>query len=178
MSFAEIKCPHCGASGRVDNDANSPFMMGRCPVCGGYVVYFCGASLALEDDVIATHSLETIRNHILARIDDFLEGRLTEFLEEYSDEFEIHHHAVRQLEEYCDEVEEESFTDGLPENLLPEAEAEDLEPPELSAPTPLQRPSIRTPDLGQITDDEVKDFLEIDLHLIDRAAHFNRHFGS
>ena len=73
MAYAEIRCPHCSASGRVDNETNSPFMMGRCPVCEGYVVYFCGASLALEDQIIESHSLPIIRDHILGRIDEFLE---------------------------------------------------------------------------------------------------------
>lgn len=111
MAYAQIKCPHCHADGRVDNDANSPFMMGRCPVCGGYVVYFCGASLKIENDVYATHSLETICDHILEVIDEFLESRLTDFLKEYATEFEIHTvdprlEALRGTVEYADDRDE------------------------------------------------------------------------
>ncbi len=163
MPYAEIKCPHCSAAGRVDNDANSPFMMGRCPVCGGYVVYFCGASLGLEDGVIGTHSLETIRNHILARIDEFLEARLTEFLEEYAEEFEIDHERLHLLE--ADEEAEIQLEGEIV------ATQEDLGDSHV-------QPSIRQPDLGQITDQELRDFLEIDIHLIDRSNHFQRHFGA
>ena len=158
MSHVEIHCPHCGATGRVDNDTQSPFMMGRCPVCSGYVVYFCGASLALDEDMIDSHSLVTVRDHILARIDEFLEERLTEFLEEYADEFHIASisAAPQEQELTFEPVSQPEFPSAVSAPSTPSAEA--VQP--------------------AITDAEVEDFLRIDLNLIDRSWYFEKHFGS
>ena len=148
MSYVEIKCPHCSASGRVQNETNSPFMMGRCPVCGGYVVYFCGASLALDDDVFATHALETIRNHILARIDGWMEERLTEFLDEYAEEFEIDRTAAAPW--------------GLEERVVGTEFTMQLDTEVTNTP-PKTTPSIRCPDLPPLTHDDVCNLLRSEI---------------
>lgn len=162
MPAIEIRCPHCSASGRVDNESNSPFMMGRCPVCNGYVVYFCGTSLGLDDDAIDTHSLSVIRDHILCRIDEFLEARLTEFLEEYADEFQIAAGNNLTLD-----VNSDLYEEGLDAYHTTPAQ-----------PVPLMRPSSARCERGRITDAEVADFLRIDLNLIDRTSYFKQQFGS
>ena len=164
MAHAEIRCPHCSASGRVDNETNSPFMMGRCPVCGGYVVYFCGASLPLDDSVIDSHSLTVIRDHILGRIDEFLEERLTDFLQEYAEEFEIAR--VPSFEQEQIDDDDDSHLGDEPHEPGSQEQEYDVEA------------SAEQREADAITDAEVADFLRIDLQLIDQAQYFNRYFGS
>ena len=134
-------------------------MMGQCPVCGGYVVYFCGASLALDEDVIGTHSLHTISNHILACIDEFLEWRVVEFLEEFADEFEI---------EYDIEPESPRPRKGF------FGVRKDPREKAKSAPSPTRRsrtryvknlpaPSRRNPSAPPISAADLRDFRAIDL---------------
>ena len=144
--YAEMKCPHCSANGRVENDSNSPFMMGQCSVCGGYVVYFCGASLALDEAPMATHHPLEILDHIMDVLDAFLKERLIEFLDEYAEEFEIGE------EPLVEEVDDSQlhWEANEPEDTLP------------SWPT-LRAPSKRNPTAPPISADDLRNFRRIDL---------------
>jgi len=166
MAYLDIRCPHCGATGRVHNESNSAFLMGRCPVCGGYVVYFCGAALPIDEEVLQSHSLELIRDHIIEQIDMFLSERITGFLEEYAEELDI---------DVSADVRFEAVARG-------EAEADEefherFEPVDDAVDTAHVEPQIDEPEHTCITAEEVRDFVEIDLHLIDQSWYFEKYFG-
>lgn len=175
MNLVDIECPHCGAVGHVEDAPKSPCLMGRCPVCGGHVLYFCGTVLPLDEDVIESHSLASIRDHIMNQIDEFLEDRVTMFLEAYAGEFGIDLRAegsgsaaatsggavASRLEA---EVDDEDGDEEYEIEVTLEEDEDGVEP------------SVRHPERGAITNDEVRDFVEIDLQLIDRAWYFEKYF--
>lgn len=162
MNLVDIECPHCGAVGHVEDAPQSPCLMGRCPVCGGHVLYFCGSVLALDDSVLGSHSFGGIRSHIMEQIDNFLESRVTAFLEAYAEELGID---LTQDEPPARDDAQESVAAAVPQATTD---------PEPGA----KRPSVRNPERGTITSEEVRDFVDIDLRLIDKGWYFQKYFTS
>jgi hypothetical protein len=72
---------------------------------------------------------------------------------------------------HVDEKGIERFIQGVGEHVVEEAGGEE------AASDVEVSPSIRNPVASPITNEEIDDFLRIDLHLLDKKKYFDRHFG-
>ena len=173
----EVQCPFCKARGQIVTPPLGAIIVGPCPRCNELVLLFCGAVLPLDKDIILqatpdekkSHLTDTIMELVVNRIEELVdnaEGSTDEPLIETDD-------VIAEAVELAEEAVAEA------EDAVAEAGAASVPAVTAEAPTESARvPSVATDGpVTAITDQEVQDFLNIDLHLIDRKQHFDRVFG-
>ena len=152
LSLIEVKCPHCGAQGQIMLPPLGAIIIGPCPECEGMVVVFCGRVLPLDKEIMLNGGLEEKRDHLMEVLNEFLKDRIERLFEQ----------AASAPETALDEAEE-----GLasPDSADPHATAPDG-----------RRAPFGKNIIVPITDDEVQNFVDIDLKLLDNKDYFKAVF--
>jgi len=76
LSIVEVKCPHCGAEGRIMLPPMGSIILGPCPECSEMVVVFCGRVLPLDKEIVTEGSIEQRKAHLLQVLTQFLRERI------------------------------------------------------------------------------------------------------
>lgn len=158
LSLIEVKCPHCGAQGQIMLPPLGAIIIGPCPECEGMVVVFCGRVLPLEKEVMVEGSVEEKRDHLMGVLTTFLQDRIERLFEQ----------AQAAAEQAANEDEDE---DNEPEFGIDEDE-EEREQRTAALPEALGANRIIVP----ITDDELQNFVDVDLKLLDNRDYFKAVF--
>lgn len=148
LSLIEVTCPHCSAQGKIMVPPVGSVIIGPCPKCNELVVIFCGQALALDRVIMESESMEDRREHLLAVLNEFLRERITGILAEENGMADV------------TPVDEGEIGD-----FIADEEVADIE-------------STGNDDSEQvISQNEVDQFTEVDLKLLDNRAYFKSVFG-
>ncbi|MCX8066156.1 MAG: hypothetical protein N3G21_13470 [Candidatus Hydrogenedentes bacterium] len=79
FSFIEVKCPHCGAQGRIVLPPIGTILIGPCPQCKGMVALFNGTTMPLDNKIITEGTLEEKKRHIIDVFTAFIEEKVEDF---------------------------------------------------------------------------------------------------
>lgn len=148
LSLIDVKCPHCGALGQILLPGVGTIIVGPCPECSELVMVFCGRVLPLDKATVEKGTREEKRMHLMAVLTKFMEGRVTKL--------------VKNLDE---REGVEIDTDFETELAFEEAIADSA---------PLAAPEDGSPLIDQ---EEVDEFVNIDLKLLDNNDYFKKIFG-
>lgn len=153
LSLIEVKCPHCGAQGQIMLPPLGAIIVGPCPECKEMVVVFCGRVMPLDKQVMESGTLEDKQDHLIEVLGSFLQER------------------VRRLFSAPPATREESEQASPPaqDNL-----GEHDETSESPAPGAISLTGGAPRDM--ITDEEVMNFVNYDLKLIDNPKYFKAVF--
>ncbi len=112
LSFVAVKCPHCGAQGKIVLPPLGTILIGPCPQCKGMVALFNGTTLPLDSKIILEGTLDEKKKHIVDTFSAFIEERVEEFFnpkqeeesfsekENPSDSFKSEHISDHSIKEY------------------------------------------------------------------------------
>lgn len=160
QSVIEVQCPFCKVRGQIVTPPIGSIIVGPCPQCGEIVLLFCGVVLPLDKEIILNGEVEDKKQHLNETIMELVTRRIDELVEN------AHDQETAEQEELTYEEDEDvtrAADCGDAEALVAQGGADELYEVE-----PVSDP---------ITDEEVRDFVNIDLHLIDRKAYFDKVFG-
>ncbi|MGC8738363.1 MAG: hypothetical protein ACP5UA_06900 [Candidatus Hydrogenedens sp.] len=79
LSFVDVRCPHCGAQGKIVLPPLGTVLIGPCPQCKGMVALFNGTTLPLDSKIILDGTLEEKKKHIVDVFNAFIEEKVVEF---------------------------------------------------------------------------------------------------
>lgn len=79
LSFVDVRCPHCGARGKIVLPPLGTVLVGPCPQCKGMVALFNGTTLPLDSKIILEGTIEEKKKHISEVFSAFIEERVDEF---------------------------------------------------------------------------------------------------
>jgi hypothetical protein len=89
LSFVDVRCPHCGAQGRIVLPPLGTILVGPCPECKGMLALFNGTVLPLDSKVILEGTIEEKKKHIAEVFSSFIEDKLEEFFNPKKEETPI-----------------------------------------------------------------------------------------
>jgi len=154
LSLIEVKCPHCGAQGQIMLPPLGAIIVGPCPECQGMVVVFCGRVMPLDKDVMTQGSPEERQEHLMGVLNVFLHERVKRlFTSTASAEAPEPDAPIQHTRDDLGEHHDESILQR---------------PGAISIPGKLRN--------DPITDDEINNFVNIDLKLIDNVNYFRAVF--
>lgn len=162
----EVQCPFCKARGQIVTPPLGAIIVGPCPRCSELVLLFCGAVLPLDKEIILRATAEDKKTHLTETIMEMVVNRIDELVDNAE---------AGNLDEHEVEVEATAET--------PTVDAASTGKSAADAGSAEGIVEVMVPSVAQdgpteaITDEEVRDFLDIDLHLVDRKVHFDRVFG-
>ena len=149
ISLVQIRCPHCGATGRMVLPPVGTILIGPCPQCQEMVAIFCGQALALDTEVIKNGSNPEKEAHLMAVLTEFIENQVGDMIHR---SFEGEVHTDQDLD-------------------TPRIDGEDSPDP--------QWPPENSPEewVSEISAEELSHFRETELNLIDDPHYFRAIFG-
>lgn len=148
LSFVDVRCPHCGAQGKIVLPPLGTVLIGPCPQCKGMVALFNGTTLPLDSKIILEGTIEEKKKHISEVFSAFIEERVEEFF-----------NPVKKDEEQPLEVE------NTADSFKSEHKVEEYN----RSKTRKNRP---------ITRDEVRRFKESEIDLLDNPEIFRKYFNN
>ncbi len=89
LSVIEVKCPHCGAQGKIVLPPLGAIIIGPCPECQGMVAIFCGNVLPLDKEIMLRGKVDEKREHMLEVLGLFLHERVEQMFDEKEDEADL-----------------------------------------------------------------------------------------
>jgi hypothetical protein len=149
----DVQCPHCHAKGQIMVPPVGAVIIGPCPHCQELVVVFCGQTLALDKMLMEEGPIEERREHLLGVLNEFLRDRISNLLTEEM--------IIQKSEEQQVAPDFDNFDDFA---------ANDDESMSLSEVT-------ETIADATISQNEVDQFTDVDLKLLDNRAYFKSIFG-
>lgn len=164
--FIYVQCPYCDSRGQLVVPQVGAVLVAPCPRCRELVLVFAGTALPLdkhvflhgEPDEQRAHLAETVAGHLVERLRALVDHRLTEDPD-----------GILTVGDTALSAAEEPNADPAADAEV-ETAGDDAAPPRI--------PSFKSDrPLTPISDEEVRDFLGIDLHLIARKVHFDRLIG-
>lgn len=160
ISFLQVECAACEAVYTLSTEELNVLVLFQCLGCGQHNVYVSGYVLALDNDIME-HGTEIERKrHIIESLQLWACNYAGNVLRNVNKVIDVNVNAKLRRSDYRNH------------NFLEKGREESNE---ISGPR--HHPSIVWLDAPQITDDEVRDFINIDLKLIDRKCYFNKFFG-
>ncbi|NIA13233.1 MAG: hypothetical protein GWP08_04075 [Nitrospiraceae bacterium] len=162
LSLIEVTCPHCGAKGQIMLPPVGAIIVGPCPECKGLVVVFCGQVLPLDNQVMLKGTSEQQREHLMDVLTTFLQDRVTDLINEETDKS-----GMSAVSDAADMAEDDGASVQTPMRT-PEAlhEEHDSKPHDFTYPTG-----------RNISDDEKRAFVDMELRLLDNKNYFRAIFG-
>jgi len=82
LSIIDVKCPDCGAEGRIILPPLGAIIIGPCPECQGVVAVFCGKVLPLDGEIMQGGSLQEKKEHLMEVLGVFVHERIEQFFTE------------------------------------------------------------------------------------------------
>ena len=80
ISLIQIRCPHCGAKGKMMLPPTGLILIGPCPQCHELVAIFCGQALPLDTEIMKSGSTEEKEAHLLVVLTEFIESQIGEMV--------------------------------------------------------------------------------------------------
>ena len=162
LSLIEVTCPHCGAKGQIMLPPVGAIIVGPCPECKGLVVVFCGQVLPLDNQVMFKGTKEEQRAHLMDVLTSFLQERVIDLINEEADKPDM-----SGMPDPPELAENDAASVQTPMHA-PEAahEEHDSEPKDFAFPAP-----------RNISDDEKRAFVDMELRLLDNKNYFRAIFG-
>jgi hypothetical protein len=149
VSMVEIQCPHCSTRGKVMLPPLGAILVGTCPHCDGMVGVFCGSPLALDKDTVLHGTPDQKFDHLMDALSGFLEKHVSRIVDEIGKE--QFGENQRRLYDQTAEQAVEALADA--DAMAPDAEEDD-----------------------GISSEEVDQFVQVELPLLDDAAYFRAIF--
>lgn len=149
ISLIQIRCPHCGATGKMVLPPTGTILIGPCPQCQEMVAIFCGQALPLDTNIIKEGSNKDKEKHLLSVLNAFIEDQIGEMIHK-------------------------SFEEGeTSDNSLDAPAAEETPYPKTE-----WAPDYQSENADRIiSTQELADFREKELQLIDNPHYFRAIFG-
>lgn len=144
-----VTCPYCNSSGYIAPPPPQTILMGPCPVCGEPVALYNSKVIGLTKNAPSEGDAAS-KIQSLARV-------IMEYINAEPGPVD-----GERLESIIREAEERIIQDAEP--------GDDESACRVS-------PSIRKPVDAPISEQEAKDFLEIDLNLLHKKEYFEKYFG-
>jgi hypothetical protein len=160
LSFINMKCSACDAVYTLSIEQLNIVLLFKCYECGQHNIYVAGNILELDQKVMTEGTDAEKRKHIVETVQDFASA----FAEN------VFANIDRMINVNV-EIEMEETRRRRKRRMKEKSESAK----ELTGRTPV--PSIKQLDAPQITAEEVKDFLKIDLNLIDKKCYFDKFFS-
>jgi len=82
----DVRCPHCGAQGRIVLPPLGTILIGPCPQCKGMVALFNGTTLPLDSKIILEGTMDEKKRHVAEVFSNFIEERVEEFFKPRKEE--------------------------------------------------------------------------------------------
>ena len=155
-----VKCPLCESMYTLSIKELNVIVLFRCNECDQHNMYVCGQVIMLDTDIMVQGTDIEKRCHVL----EILQLWARDFADNVS----------RNVNRVIDvNVDAGLRNSGSWESTPVEKKAEAAR----ERPASRRHPTVLWMDAPKITDEEVHDFISIDLNLIDRNRYFNRFFG-
>jgi hypothetical protein len=155
-----MKCPKCDSLYTLLIEELNVVVLFKCSDCGQNSLYVAGHVIALNDDMIDEGPEGEKQRHII------------ETLQVFACEFAGN--VLKNVNRVINVNVDVEFGEGGREDVLvQDAELE----PETTLPETQIQPSVRWPDAPTIRSGEIRDFVRIDLNLIDNMWYFDKVFG-
>ena len=145
----EVQCPYCKATGQIMTPPLGSIIVGPCPRCNEMVLLFDGSVIPLEKDIVTGGTAEEKKQHLLEAIVDVTAAKIDELI----DSGEL----GRGSKDTKSQTPSKETPGASPKKILP---------------------SVRDAEASFISQQEVHDFVNIDLHLIDSKDYFDKVFTS
>ena len=169
----EVQCPFCKVRGQIVTPPVGSIIVGPCPQCAEIVLLFCGVVLPLNKDAILHGTVDEKKTHLTETIMELVTQRITELVENAQDSGD--EALVEEIDYSAEELDENALQ--ADEAVAPvEADAA-AAAGKVAEPVGVKPSCTAECAVSPISDDEVHDFVNIDLHLIDRKEYFERVFG-
>ncbi len=160
-SFLNMRCPKCDSLYTLLIEELNVVVLFRCTDCGQNSIYVAGHVIALNDDMMDGDIDGDKQRHIVETLQLFACKFAGNVLKNVNRVINVN-------------VDVELGETGNPELVQHEAEAE----PAKQLPRARYHPSVRWADAPIIGLEEIRDFVRIDLHLIDNKWYFEKVFGT
>ncbi len=161
MSYLNIRCTVCGSNYTLMTEELNVLALFKCSECNQHSVYVCGKVLLLNEDIMETGTDEQKFEHVL--------GVAQKMADKFSD----------NVLGYFDRIIDVNSSISIPEirHRIKEQSDRKAEAEEERETQPQLAPSILSADASKISDQDVRDFVGIDLNLIDKKSYFEKIFG-
>lgn len=173
LSFIDVTCPHCSASGKIIMPPPGSVVIGPCPRCGKPVVLFHGWALPLDSGIMESGNVENIRRHVKEVLNRFISDRVDRLID-----FMASNRPTQKDEETVGES-----APGLDDTGVPKSPNENnsddvtiLQAMVMRFRKQMGRARHRAKD-EKITDQEVQQFVQEELNKIDDSDYFKSIFG-
>ncbi len=161
LSFINMKCSACEAVYTLSIEQLNIVLLFKCYECGQHNAYVAGNILELDQEIMTEGSDAEKRKHIVETVQEFV----CEFSEN------VFANIDRMINVNV-EIEMEEPRRRRRKRMKEKSESAK----EIPGHQPV--PSVQQVDAPEITADDVKDFVKIDLNLIDKKHYFDKFFGS
>ena len=160
LSFLQVECAACEAVYTLSTEELNILVLFQCFGCGQHNVYVSGHVLALDNDIMEHGAKMERQRHIIENLQLWACNFAGNVLRNVNKVIDINVDAKFRRSDSWNHNPLEREGDGS--NELPASQL---------------HPTVVWVDAPKITDEEVRDFINIDLNLIDRKSYFNRFFG-
>jgi Zn ribbon nucleic-acid-binding protein len=161
LSFINMKCSACEAVYTLSIEQLNIVLLFKCYECGQHNVYVAGNIIELDQKIMTEGTDADKRKHIVEMVQDFAS--------EYAEN--VFAHIDRMINVNVD-IEIKKPRRRRRKRMTENSE----QARELPRSVPV--PSVKHADAPEITAAEVKDFVQIDLNLIDKKHYFDKFFRS
>jgi len=161
MSYLDVRCTVCNSKYTLMTEELNVLAFFKCSECDQHSVYVCGKVLLLNQDIMETGTDQEKFQHVLG------------VTKEMADKF------AGNVLGYFDRIIDVNSSISIPEirNRIEEESERKAEAEEEKETLPQLVPSILSADASTISAQDVRDFVGIDLNLIDKKAYFEKIFG-
>lgn len=160
LSFINMTCPACESVYTLSIEELNIIVLFKCFECGQHNLYVAGHVLELDEQIMTEGTDKEKRGHIV------------ETVQVFACEF------AGNVLSNVDRVVNVNVEIALQEsNRRREKRINRKSERRKEIPEPQLLPSVKRADAPEISIEEVRDFLKIDLHLIDKKCYFNKFFG-
>lgn len=160
LSFINMKCPACESVYTLSIEELNIIVLFKCFECGQHNLYVAGHILELDQEIMATGTEEEKRSHIVETVQFFA--------------CEFAGNVLSNVDRVVN-VNVEIALQGEGRGKRKRISRKSERRKKVSAPQLL--PSVKRADAPEISLEEVRDFVKIDLNLIDKECYFNKFFG-
>ncbi|MBI4832460.1 MAG: hypothetical protein HY801_13115 [Candidatus Lindowbacteria bacterium] len=160
LSFLNMKCCSCESVYTLSIEELNIVVLFKCFECGHHNMYIAGHVLPLDEQIMTEGTDEEKGAHVFEGVQQFA----FDFAYDVMDK-------VSRIVNVNVEIDLPDSGRRKPKRIKKKARAaKEISGRRVS-------PSVQRSDAPQISTDEVRDFVKIDLNLIDKQRYFNKFFG-
>lgn len=160
LSFLNMKCTACESVYTLSIEELNIVVLFKCFECGQHNMYIAGHVRQLDQQIMTEGTDEEKRNHVLEAVQQFA----LEFSCDVMDK-------IGRVVNVNVEIDLPDGGRRKPKRIRKRAvRAKEISGRRIA-------PSVQQTDAPKISHDDVRDFVKIDLNLIDKKLYFNKFFG-